>query len=231
MSDSEEDYSGDEMEEPNDEAEFLKNAIKQIEEQNNKDGLGAKIDGNNNQLKDLKVTTEGITQDQAKHVNLQKVAGLTQCYWCMTYHFNDMIVHEQGDCVCKHCFFCVNYTGSEQERLKFDKECCSKKGQGIATYILECYEEHKPEKCTRKPSCFLCDYKQGKQIKGIVNPDMLGICNDHNKSTNNVQHDDQDTSKNYDVDSADYIEMHENIMFCGGMDSKVKFKIPKKLVL
>lgn len=212
----EEDIEKDDEIVEDDEENFIKNAIKQIEEQEKKNTL--KQPDEQHQLKKLKVTTEGITQDQNKNINLQKVNGITQCYWCVTYYTNDMIITEQEDCVCKHCYFCVNYFNNDDERFKFDKECCTKRGQGIAMYILECYENHKCENCIRFPSCFLCDYKQKKEIKGIVNPDMLNIY------TNGQ-------NKNDLVDSYEFLETNKRVLFGGGFDSKVKFKIPKKIIL
>lgn len=206
-----------------DEEDFIKNAIKQIEEQEKKNPSTKPTELNQIQLKDLKITTEGTTQDQNKNINLQKVLGLYQCYWCLTYYKGEMIISEQGDSVCKHCYFCVNYTNSEEERLKFDTKCCTEKGQGIATYILECYENHRCDKCVRKPSCFLCDYKQGKQIKGIQNSDMLGTYDVKKVKTTS-------TTESEEVDSAEYLETHSNVIF-NGFDNKTKFKVPKKLVL
>lgn len=212
-------YSDDIVEDKgSDDEKYYQDAIKQIGEiekkENNKE---------NKTLKDLKVTTEGISQDQCKNINLQKVVGLSQCHWCAFYHTPEMIINDKDGNVCKHCYFCVNY--SENDRLKFDTECCTKKGYGIATYILESYESHNSAKCTRKPMCFLCDYKQNKPITKILNPDMLGVC----AETKEFIEDDDDNDHTYTVDSVDFIEEHQDIMFYNGTDKNTKFKIPKVL--
>ena len=206
------------------EEEFMKNALKQIEEAEKKDAkkpTTKKIEQPN-----INVTTEGITQDKIQNVNLASVAGLGQCHLCGTYYNGDMIIVDKdlGN-ACKHCYFGINH--DEATRLKFDTDTTTKHGHGIAFYILECSKEHNSAKCKRKSDCYLCDYRQKKPLLNILNADMLGISGDADEHIDEKQND----CKNYNVDTSDYIEQHENVMFCGGMDSTVKFKVPKKLVI
>lgn len=230
MSDSEQSDNSDNDEDNQnndadlDDEEFFLQALKQIEEQTKNEAIGTAVNKTGDDNQELKITTDGIFQYEIPNVNFSKVTNVKQCHWCLVYNLYDVIINSNGENVCKHCYFCVNYGGSEKERFDFDTKCCEDKGEGIATFILQCYEQHDTKKCVRKPGCFLCDYKEGNVIKGIVNPDMLGICDTKNKTKKSNENE-------YNVDSADYIEMHENVMFCGGMDSKVKFKIPKKIVL
>lgn len=237
MADSD-DESKNSYKEDEDDENYFKEALKQIEEVEKKQDGHNIVEKNENPLNgskktNLNVTTEGLSQDVIQNINLAQVNGLSQCHWCGSYHNNEMIINDKEGNVCKHCYFSVNY--SEKDRFKFDTDSIKSKGHGIALYILECFQAHDVIKCTRKPECFLCDYKQQKPITNIVNPDMLGICDEVNKLSDDFSDDgvqnDQDEHKNYNVSSADFLEQNEKIMFRNGVSPNVMFKIPKKLVI
>lgn len=199
-----------------DDANYLKDALEQIkklEQEDNKSKMNKKTAG-------LEVTTEGISQDDCKNINLAKITDLLQCHWCAKYHNNEIILKKKDYNVCKHCYFSVNH--DEANRLKFDTECADE-GTGIALYIIECKDSHNTEKCTRKADCYLCDFKLGKPINNILNVSMLGI---EERSSPVIF---QDSKKKLSVPSAEFIEKHENVMFCGGLGEEIRFKIPKKL--
>lgn len=206
--------------EEDEEDEYLKDAIAQImkEEAVSADVGTAKSVG-------LNVTTEGVSQDQYKTINLAKVKDLLGCSWCGKYFNNEIIIIDKDGSVCKHCMFSVNY--DEKTRLDFDTEC-AKKGTGIALYIIECKDAHNTNGCTRYPYCYLCDFKLGIPLKNILNSTMIGI--DENglgigqQNTENTQ-----GTQSSQTSSKMLFDENEKVLFVGGYDPSRKVKIPAKL--
>lgn len=149
--------------------EFVKNALEQIAKM---EELESKT--NNVKLENvgIKMTTDGLSQDECKTVNLAKIKNIIQCDWCGNYFSNEIVIRQNDVNVCKHCMFSVNH--NENLRLQFDTECVSK-GTSIALYIIECKDEHNMENCKKRPDCYLCDYKNGIPIKNILNPEMIEL--------------------------------------------------------
>ncbi len=200
----------------NDDEAFLNDAIAQISKMSTESNpkMNAESAG-------IKITTEGVYQDSYKNVNLAKISDLCQCHWCGKYFSNDLILKELDSNVCKHCFFSVNH--DEVTRLTFDKEC-SKKGTGIALYIVECKDSHNTEGCLRHPHCYLCDFKLGIPIKNILNPTMIGV---NENGVCNGQENQQ--NKNNKHDKLQQLDQHETVEFLNGYNSEKKVKVPSKL--
>jgi hypothetical protein len=128
-----------------------------------------------NKEEPIKITTEGFTQNEySKNKSLLKTK-LSQCNWCAKYYQKSILLTDElspGGYVCKHCMFTVNY--DETNRLQFDTSCIKKK-TSIASYILECKDDHDTYKCARYPQCYVCDYKLLKPIKNILNASSLDL--------------------------------------------------------
>lgn len=208
-----------------DDAAFLSDAIAQISKL---EMLTASQNSNNVTAESagLNITTEGLSQDSYKNVNLAKIKDLLQCYWCGKYFSNEIVLAEKDGSVCKHCVFSVNH--DESTRMAFDVEC-AKKGTGIALYIVECKDAHNTENCSRHPHCYLCDFKLGIPIKNILNPAMLGI------DENGIGHKQEIVAghnfSNIKEPQCNQCDQYERVEFLGSSDPSRKIKIPAKLVL
>lgn len=171
----------------------------------------------------IQMTTEGLSQDNFKTINLKKEYKFIQCDWCGKFYDNEMIITNENEVTCKHCMFCVNH--SQELRLNFDKECV-KKGISVALYIIECEEQHKTQNCSRYPHCYLCDYKLGTPILDILNPSMLGLDEyglspKFSKGQNNSQNKSNSNSSNE--------EQFNQKVILHTTDQTQKIKIPNKI--
>lgn len=165
---------------------------------------------------DINITTKGITFDQYKTLNYNTQLEISFCPFCCKYYKTDFIIIDTGglQTACKHCLFALNY--EEKNRLEFDTKC-AKNGFGIAEYILECQEEHDSELCMCE-SCFLCDYKNKKQINNILNYEMLGYENKNINDTNIVD-------KYIELDDWIDVKLYDDIF------NTNKFRIPIELTI
>ena len=99
---------------------------------------------------------------------------LAQCDTCGNCYAksgpNTMISYEymEGQPVCYHCMFWMNYTTRQSVDGVF--------GKTVMEYVIQCKDFHDKEKCTRNSNqggCFLCDYKNGIPIENVLGSDVL----------------------------------------------------------
>jgi len=97
-----------------------------------------------------------------------QVYNIKQCAMCTKFYLNDMITkYDDFGICCWHCIFGINY--DMEARGNVD----GKYGKTISEYIHDCEKSHIQNNCIRKEGCFLCDYKNGKEIKYIKNSHLV----------------------------------------------------------
>lgn len=112
----------------------------------------------------------GLTYDEYKQ-NYKNKGNLQQCGYCTKFFENKkngfITKDMEGELVCYHCLFWINYSVDTRPTVDgvYDRT--------IHDYILECEPTHDVEKCTRPGECFICDYKSGIKIEGILGGDEL----------------------------------------------------------
>lgn len=110
-------------------------------------------------------------------------------------------IYEYVEEMCEHCFWKLNY--SVNERLSVDANL-SDFDLGVAQYILKYYKDHK--KC-KENQCFICDYKEGKEILNIMNYDKLKIKKNIIKPT-------IDTTENIVLNLEEIVKFNEKQLIC-----------------
>jgi hypothetical protein len=117
--------------------------------------------GNSGNSEEYKLTTEGLHVEQMSD---KYFSNTRQCMLCMKYYNHNMIMNADGEHMCQHCFFMINY--DEEKRLEVDTKYINM-GYCVAMYISECSDNHNVQTC-EKSACYLCDYKNKKPIKNIL---------------------------------------------------------------
>ena len=122
------------------------------------------------------------------------------------------------DNLCKHCYYVMNY--NEEYRLEFDVDETDN-GYGIAKYIIECHKDHDCKNCLRKQECYLCNFKQRKQINNMLNPDLL----------KDLLSDDEDELISIPLTKEQINDNEYKCEIKRGLKKGKEFKIPKKIVI
>ena len=110
------------------------------------------------------ITTDGCQEDSIiyKKSSLQIKKTLKECDLCEKIYTDDMLIKNQNEFTCYHCFYWINYDISMRDIAENTVDL------SIAEYIIKCKDDHNTTLCTRNTNhggCFLCEYKIGIPIK------------------------------------------------------------------
>lgn len=153
----------------------------------------------------------GIDTPAYKMLTSKNKDKFLQCSLCQKYYDrgeadyinnkykNSMLTNEneitEGDFACFHCIFGLNYSPIEH-RCQVDGVY----GKTIFEYVLECHDYHDPQTCIRTSSCYLCDYKHGIKIEGIMLSDELYQSYKKEESDENINTDSDESNKFNDIE-------------------------------
>lgn len=116
--------------------------------------------------KRVQLGTDGVHEDSLRTIERFDAH---RCSYCARYYELDMIIPENYDSICLHCYFWINYSMENRKKVDVGK-------MKVVDYILKCRSDHNMEQCQRNtPSggCFLCEHLIGMKIEGIKNHELL----------------------------------------------------------